>query len=403
MSGPVQLDPKRRAQRRAGWVIVAIAAAAVAATFLIPSDDDAAAEQQAKQRATPVAVAPVEQATVTERRRYPGELDADAADVSSFYPGRVEAVRVRVGDVVKEGAVLVELDPVDAREQIARARAQAQAAVSEQQRAAVELEAAKTELKRFDAYRDQVSDSEYDAQQAKIDALRAAVTSAEARGAEARAGLRLLEKRVVESEIRAPFAGRIAARHVDPGVIVAAGTPLVRVVAVAPLRIRFDVPEQEIAGLAEGATVRVVTQAGADDRKVGTSATITGVGAEVDRERRVATIEAVVDQPPAGWLPGMYAEAIVDRRTVAGATVVPSNAVLSRLQPDGTIAVGVLVADGEVARWVPVTEVAREGDRIAIEPVGTTLAAGAQVLVAGHVDLSDGSRIQVAGAAEEGR
>jgi membrane fusion protein (multidrug efflux system) len=389
--------PRRRIGAKLGWILVGIAGVAVAVSFLVRGADDSSADKERKARATPVAVAAVEKATITERGRYPGELDADAADVSSFYTGRLTAVHVRVGDLVTQGQVVAEIDPVDAREQIARARAQAQAAATEQRRASIELDAARRQLDRFERLSDQLSASEIDAQRAKTDALRAAVATASARGAEAQAGVRLLQKRVVESEVRAPFAGRIAARHVDPGVIVNAGGSLVRVVAVSPLRIRFEVPEQDVAGLAAGTSLRVVTTAGASE-ETGASARVTGVAGEVERQRRVVTLEALIEAPLAGWLPGMFAEAVVDRRQLDNATVVPTAAVLSRLQPDGTMATGLLVADGEVARWQPVTVLAREGERAAVEPIGGGgLAVGANVLVAGHVDLGDGARIQVTG------
>jgi len=389
--------PGRRIGARVGWILVGVAGVAVAVSFLVRGADDSAADKERKPRATPVAVAAVERATITERGRYPGELDADAADVSSFYTGRLTAVHVRVGDMVTQGQVVAEIDPVDAREQIARARAQAQAAATEQRRASIELDAAKRQLERFERLSDQLSASEIDAQRARTDALRAAVATASARGAEAQAGVRLLQKRVVESEVRAPFAGRIAARHVDPGVIVDAGASLVRVVAVSPLRIRFEVPEQDVTGLAAGTSLRVVTQAGAAD-STGAGAKVTGVSGEVDRQRRVVTLEALIEAPLPGWLPGMFAEAVVDRRRLDNANVVPTAAVLSRLQPDGTMVTGVLVADGEVARWQPVTVLAREGERAAVDPVGGGgLTAGAKVLVAGHVDLADGARVEVGG------
>jgi hypothetical protein len=97
----------------------------------------------------------------------------------------------------------------------------------------------------------------------------------------------------------------------------------------------------------------------------------------------------------------MYAEARVDRHAVEGPTV-PAAAVLSRLGADGALADGVLVAEGEVARWVPVRRLAQDGDRIAVEG---EVAAGVRVLVSGHVDLADGSAIQVTGepAAEPAR
>jgi RND family efflux transporter MFP subunit len=391
------LDPSTRPSKpsraRLGWFIVGAGAVAVAASFALPSGDDAEVTEEREQRATPVAAAAVERATLTEHGRYPGELDADAADVASFYSGRVTVVRVRVGDVVGKDQVLAEIDPIDAREQIARARAQAQAAAAEERRVAIDLAAARRELARFERLSDQVSASDMDAQRARVEGLQAAVGTAAARGAEARAGVRLLERRLVESEVRAPFAGRVAARHVDPGVIVSAGAALVRIAAIAPLRVRFEVPAQDVADLAVGTRLQVITQAGAQ-RGGGVAARVTGVAGEVSRDRRVATLEALIEAPPESLLPGMYAQVIVERRVIQGATVVPASAVLSRLQPDGKIIAGVLVAGGEVARWVPATVVAREDDRVAIE-VAPPLAPGARVLVAGHVDLTDGSRIQV--------
>jgi RND family efflux transporter MFP subunit len=394
--------PSKPARARLGWFIVGAGAVAVAISFALPSGDDAAATEETERRATAVTAAPVERATLTARSRYPAELDADTSDLSSFYTGRVTVVHVRVGDLVTRGQVLAEIDPIDAREQIARARAQAQAAAAEERRAAIELGVARRQLERFERLRDQVSASEIDAQRALTETLSAAVATAAARGAEARAGVRLLEKRVVESEIRAPFAGRVAARHVDPGVIVDAGAPLVRVAAIAPLRVRFEVPEQDVADLAVGAHLTVVTQAGAQGQG-GVAARVTGVAGEISRDRRVATLEALIEAPPESWLPGMFAQVIVDRRVIRDATVVPASAVLSRLRPDGTIATGVLLADRDVARWLPVKVAAREDDRMAIEAAPGSLAPGARVLVAGHVDLTDGSRIQVAAEADRDR
>jgi membrane fusion protein (multidrug efflux system) len=88
----------------------------------------------------------------------------------------------------------------------------------------------------------------------------------------------------------------------------------------------------------------------------------------------------------------MFAEAIVVRRTIDEATVIPGIAVLSRLQPSGTVQTGVFVADDGVARWVPVVVIAREGERMAVD---SELAPGTRILVAGHADLTDGTRVKV--------
>lgn len=380
-----------RSRGRIAWVVVVIAGLAIGASFWIEREAEPARKPGGKKPTTVVA-AEVVRGTLVQRGRYPGELDADTADVAAFYAGRVTAVRVRVGDTVKANDVVAELDPVDAREQIAQARAQAKAAAAERNRAKVERDQAIAEVARLEPLaKDRlISELEIDRQRARAKALEATVESAAAGEAEADARVKLLEKRVVESLVRAPFAGRIAERYVDPGAIVSAGARLVRVVAVAPLRIRFEVPEAEVGRLTAGTALTAFTKAGDGSSA---AAKVTGVASEVSRERRVAAVEALIEQPPPGWLPGMYAEAVVDLRTLERATIVPATAVLSRLQPDGKVAVGVLIeAEGGVARWVPVRELAREDDRAAVEG---QLAPGAKVLIAGHIDLGDGSPIVV--------
>ncbi len=376
------------------WLIVALAGVGIVASFWLRGEDDAAGAPKKQAKVTPVSTAPVTTGTITERSRYPGELDADAADVAAFYTGRLVAVHVRVGDTVAKDAVLAELDPVDAKEQIAQARAQATAAEAEERRARVERDAAAAEAARLEplAKDKLIAEIEIDKQRARANSLAVAVEAAAANGAEARARVTLLERRMVESRVRAPFAGRIAERYVDPGAIVQAGARLVRLVQDSPLRVRFEVPEQDVPGLTAGSTLHVVTKASGD--RAGVAAKVTGIGSEVSRERRVANAEALIETPPQGWLPGMYAEAVVDRRTLENATIVPSTAVLSRLQANGTISTGVLVEHAGIATWVPVKVVAHDGDRTAIEG---NVAAGARVLVSGHIDLMDGSRVKATG------
>ncbi|HEU4614819.1 MAG TPA: efflux RND transporter periplasmic adaptor subunit [Kofleriaceae bacterium] len=397
-SSELDLDGRPRKRAWLGWAIVALAGGAVLGSFWLRGNDDSSAATTREATVTPVTVAPATQGSITERGHYPGELDADAADIAAFYTGRLVAVHVRVGDTVEKGQVLAELDPVDAKEQIAQARAQAKAAAAEERRVRVERDQAAAEVKRLEPLaRDKlIAEIQIDQQRAKAAALGAAVEAAAAGGAEAQARVTLLERRIVESRVRAPFSGRIAERYVDPGAIVPAGSRLVRLVQVAPLRVRFEVPEEDVPAIAPGTSVHVVTKAQPDGE--GVLAKVTGIGSEVSRERRVAIAEGLIEDPPRGWLPGMYAEAVVDRRTLPQATIVPSVAVLSRLQPDGRLLTGVLVENGGIAHWVPVRIAARDADRIAIDG---DVAPGARVLVGGHIDLMDGSRVRIAGASAE--
>ncbi|MBZ0238726.1 MAG: efflux RND transporter periplasmic adaptor subunit, partial [Deltaproteobacteria bacterium] len=104
----------RRSRSWLGWGVVGVLAIAVVGSFALSSDDEVAGDQKRGPRVTPVSAAPVTRGPITERGHYPGELDADAADISSFYTGRLLAVNVRVGSTVARGDVIAKLDPVDA-------------------------------------------------------------------------------------------------------------------------------------------------------------------------------------------------------------------------------------------------------------------------------------------------
>lgn len=404
--------PRNARGRWLGWLVVAALATAVTLSFVLEEAPVAPERKAPAARPTPVAATPILRGPLVERARYPGELDADAADIAAFFPGRLLSVEVRVGDRVERDAVLARLDPVDLDEQLAQAKAQVAAAQADERRVGVELAMARKELERMSPLAQQklIAALELDLQRAKVDALRAQVGSSTARAAEAKARVALLEKRVSEMIVRAPFAGRVAERYVDPGAIVGAATRLVRLVEESPLRLRFEVPEHELVAVTPGSEVLVTTRGHrVTDPALAVTAKVTGLAGEVSRERRVATAEALVSEPPEGWLPGMYAEAHVATRALDDALIAPSVAIVSRLMPSGLVETGVFIAEGEAARWVRVDVLARSADRVAIaatpprEPrdpeapsSAARLSAGALVLTAGHLDLTDGGAIKVA-------
>ncbi|TNF28308.1 MAG: efflux RND transporter periplasmic adaptor subunit, partial [Deltaproteobacteria bacterium] len=234
-----------------------------------------------------------------------------------------------------------------------------------------------------------------DERAADVDAKRAALASARAVEAQAAAGTATLDQQLAEARVVAPFSGVIAARERDPGSFVAVGATIVRVVAQRPLRVRFEVPEAAVAQLLADRPIAVQAPPTGDTPW---TAHVTGTAGEVSRERRVVTVEGILDDPPPSWLPGMYAEVEVVERALDDATIVPAAAILSRLE-DGAVKTGVFVVADDKARWVPITIAAREGDRAAIHGV---VPADARVLVSGHTDLADGSALLI-DAADAGK
>lgn len=376
------------------WVILAVAAAGVALMFVWGTDgeDQAAGESAHAGQVTLVATAPIEIDSITERGSFSGQLDADAADLASQVAGKLLSVNVRIGDEVTEKQVLARIDVSELAAQRVEARARASATAAAEKETIVELEAARRELERARGLleRDILSQQAFAARRDEAQALEARAAMSRAQHDQAAAHVRVLGERIANGTIVAPFDGVVTQRHLDPGTFVEPGAAVLRVVAREPLRVHFEVPQKRVGRFGEGASF-VVRAPPTGDREI--AGTVVGTAGEVDPASRVVRVEGTLTDPPPSWLPGMFVEVVVSLRTLDGATLVPARALVSRLRPGGDVQIGVFQPHAKTARWVPVTVVAREGDRAAVTG---ELDLERPVLVGGHTDLSDGARIRIA-------
>ncbi|GMV39103.1 MAG: hypothetical protein AMXMBFR64_08190 [Myxococcales bacterium] len=374
---------------RAG-VVVVLAAGVAILLLTLPEEEPEAERKPVSERVASVEVAPVTVGTVTERATYPAELATEAADVAARVAGRLLSVEPRVGDHVEAGAKIAQVDVTDLKLQLAEARAAVRAAKAAGRRARTELAAAKRELERTEALVDDqlVSRQQVDTLKARVDGLATDGDAADAQRDQASARVAMLTQRIEDAMVVAPFGGVVSVRHLDAGAYAHVGTPIVRLVAQRPLRVRFEVPERDVA-LLGGAAVVVRSPA---TGPLEVAAAVRGIGGEVTRQRRTVVVEADVVDPPEGWLPGMSAEVVSPTRTVAGALTVPAEALVERLDDAGQPERGVFAVVDGGARWTPVAVDGREGKRVA---VSGELAEGAQVIVRGQGNLSDGAKVRV--------
>jgi RND family efflux transporter MFP subunit len=281
---------------------------------------------------------------------------------------RVTALNVDVGQQVRKGQVLLELDHRSLDSELQ----QANAALSEAE-AGVTL--ARANLARGEGL---VKDKFISASQ--LDELRATRTQAEAQRNTARASRDAAQLRRDFAELRAPADGLVSKRLVQPGQVVAAGTELLRLIRDGRLEWRAELPEDELALVEPGATVQLPARSG----------TVTGriraVSPGVDSQTRTGTIYA--DLPEPGPLqPGAY----VEGRIVTGAgngLTVPSASVVQR---DGHAYVFTL--DGkQVAHRVRVETGTAVGGQVEIR---SGLKAGDAVVEQGAGFLGDGDSVRV--------
>ncbi len=379
------------------WLLFLLLAAGAGLAFVYEPAGDAAAAK-AKPAAGPKAVAvyvgDVQRGTIAVRASYVGELDADAADVGADVAGRLLELSVRLGDRVQAGAVIARVDDKELQRQLGEARAQERAAAAMRTRAVSQLAAARKELERTRKLVDDelVSAQQVETLEARVSGLEADLQLAGAQREEAKARVTLLTERIADCQVVAPFSGRVVDRLRDPGTHVQAGTGLVRLVADETLRVRFEVPEDDVPRLSEGAEFQAWLPSRPGQRVRGV---VSGIASEVDRTRRVVLVEGTLseggDARPSGWLPGMFVEVELTQERHEDVLLVPGEAIVERLDETGAEFKGVFRALGDKAALTKVRVISREGDRVAVEGV----AAGDRVVTTGHATLSDGSPIRV--------
>ena len=124
-----------------------------------------------------------------------------------------------------------------------------------------------------------------------------ALKVAEAQQAQVRAELAIAAQQLARTQVKAPFAGRVAKRLADPGAMLAAGTPLFTFVDDATLEFRASVPSADFGKLRLGATVDVTVDAVGGRTVKGTMARISPLV-----EERTRSFEATVQVPGvASW------------------------------------------------------------------------------------------------------
>lgn len=253
---------------------------------------------------------------------------ARRATLSTRLAAQVRAVHVELGQAVQPGQLLVSLADADVRGGLAAAEAALSAAATHERRIR------------------------------ELIATRAATPSeleqAVAQRAQAEAAVAAARTNLSYSEIRAPFAGTVQARRVDPGDLVGPGQPMIELEGDG-LELTASLSEAEARGLAVGATLRFVSAAGRGTARI----TALSPGGDPVSHRR--GMKARVLQHDGELRTGAFARLELAAAPAGGGTWVPRTALVER----GDLR-GVFVAAGGRAelRWLALGEPA--GDLVAV-------------------------------------
>lgn len=304
-------------------------------------------------------------------RSWDGVVEAvQQAELTAQTAGRVTAVNVDINDRVKAGDVLLRLTAVEQQAGANTARAQlraADAAVAE----------ATANFRRHAALA-----SDQFVSKAQLDQVRAARDSAVASRDAARAQLSQAGQQADYTVIRAPFAGIISARRVEPGESVAPGQPLLAIHAPGALRIQVHVPQSDAAAIRAAGGAEVVL---ADGRSV--EAAEVAVYPAADPATHSVGVRVTLPPLDDAPTPGATAKVVFPVASVQGEAhiLVPQSAVVQRGELSGVY----VLADNRLAlrqlrlgrRGHDTFEVLaglKDGDEVVSDPTAAVQALAAQ-------------------------
>ncbi|HZT32145.1 MAG TPA: efflux RND transporter periplasmic adaptor subunit [Bryobacteraceae bacterium] len=308
--------------------------------------EEALREEQALPR---VEVVRVGRSSRNSQLELPGSMQAiTEAPVLARASGYILRRMADIGDRVRSGQPLAEIDAPELDEQVRQAGAsvqQAQAALDEalanHEQGRSDMEFARVTAERWSRLvaRGAVSRQENDQYQTQYQSRVAAVRALEKaiaaqRGSLAAAEANLARLRELQSfkVVKAPFAGIITLRNVDVGALVNAGSTLLfRIAQTEVLRTYVNVPQANAGSVRAGQTARLRVSNLPGRSFTGTVARMANA---LDPASRTMLVEVRVPNAEGALLPGMYALVDLSSPRMDPPLLVPSDALIFRA--DGT-------------------------------------------------------------------
>lgn len=209
-----------------------------------------------------------------------GRIEATLVDIETKLPGRLEAIKVREGDMVKKGELLATIDTQEldakykqAKAQIRQAEQQRKLALTVVKQRESELALARKDLERsktlyinknIPLVQLQQNETKLEVAQAGLEAARAQVVSADAAIDAAKAQAETIRANLDDSRLYAPIDGRVLYRLREPGEIIGGGGKVLTLLDLTDVYMTIFLPTAQ-AGLVDvGSEARIILDARPD-------------------------------------------------------------------------------------------------------------------------------------------
>lgn len=346
-------------------------------------------------------------ASDTSEVTFPASMQAiQEAPIYARTDGYLKTRKVDIGDHVRAGQLLAEIEAPEVIQQLAQARAaQAHAvAAAAQSRAALKQSQSKMQLAQVTLERwkklvaegvvsKQDSDekqSTYDASTADVDALASNVKAADTDITAQQANVRRLEEMESFQRVTAPFEGVITARNVDAGALITAGSSsnnreLFRMAKTDQLRIFVNVPQVNAAAVHPGDIANIRVGEFANRNFPGT---IARTADSLDPSSRTLLTEIHIPNGKHELRPGMFASVRFSFKGGGASVLAPASVFVFRAD-------GPQVALVDASHKIHFAKVTPGRDYGAMMEILSGVNPGERAVVNPSDDLAEGAQVRV--------
>lgn len=347
----------------------------LAAFLYLRGSEDSQEEVSAERPPVAVEISPVASITLRDSVRGIGSLRAiQDVEIKLESGGRIKAVHFQEGGYVSKGELLFEIEESKHIQRLSTSRAALEETLTR-------LENLRRNHERYIRLFESgvISENEFDG-------VRTEKEAAEAQVRRLQAQVELTREELKDTAVRAPFSGFISRRLVEPGSFVTQGQHLATMYQTDPLEISFMVPERYLAGINTGQEVLTAVSSYPDETFKGQ---VSFISPSVDESTRNFEVRANIDNVDNRLRPGSFSSAEVILGYRENTLVVPERSLVPTR--DGYL---VFVLDQDASK-VESRDIKTGLRRPGMVEIVEGLELGELVVVAGHMNLSDGFKVKV--------
>jgi len=331
--------------------------------------------------------------------------------IKSEVSGKVESIRVNIGDWVRKGQLLVKIEDTEKKLEVEKAKTNKLKSLAEYLINSGLEEIQKSDTENLDSKKvrdirekylgaienfrnrkitekefDIISD-EYDKIMVSSGTWRENIRKVQDGLAEAIIALKQAELNLKKTYIYSPFQGRISELKVSKGEIISNGQEILKVVNLKSVYLEGFALESEISNLKIGTQVRVKFDSYSSRYFRGE---INAISPEVDQVNKTITLYIKINNDENLILPGMHAEIDVEYMIFKDIIKVPVNAIIVRQERPL-----IFVVNGKTVNWVYVDLGPKNDEEQIIKSFHSEVNPGDLVVIEGHSTLAHQSRIKI--------